>query len=56
MRVVPRHADDAVELVRQYEQWIDETGVPVEFESFVVDDDNDIRDILEMSEVRSAAS
>ncbi len=56
MRIAPRDAEDAVELTLQYGQWTDETGMPIEFESFVVDDENDFRMLHETSEVRSAAS
>jgi hypothetical protein len=59
MRVAPRDAEDAVELTLQYGQWTDESGMPIEFESFVVDDENDFRMLYmlrERSEVRSAAS
>jgi hypothetical protein len=55
MRVVPRDADDTIELVLRYGQWTDESGVPVEFDAFVVGDDNGIHNIAEMSEFRSAA-
>ncbi len=56
MRIVPRHTDDAVELVYRYGHWTDESGVPVEFEALVVDDENDLRIIAEWREIRSAAS
>ena len=56
MRVVPANSDDTIELTQRYGQWEDESGVPVEFEALVVDDENDIRSILQVPEVRSAAS
>ncbi len=43
MRVIPRLGIDTMELTRQYGEWRDETGRTVEFDSFVVDDENDFR-------------
>ena len=56
MRVVPRNSVDTIEVTCSYGEWSDESGVPIEFESFVLNDDEDIRSILEMPEVCLAAS
>jgi len=56
MRVVPRASDDTIELKLNYCQWTDESGVPIEFESFVLAADDDIRSMLEMPQVCVAAS
>ncbi len=56
MRVVPRESDDTMELTLQYGQWVDEAGVPVEFEAFVVDDENDVRSVIGGCDVYTAAS
>jgi hypothetical protein len=56
MRVVPRNSVDTIEVTFSYGEWSDESGVPIEFESFVLNDDEDIRSILEMPEVCLAAS
>jgi len=56
IRAVPVNSDDTIELRLNYGQWEDETGVPIEFEAFLIDDENDIRSILRMPEACSAAS
>lgn len=35
MRVLARGSDDTMELTSSYGQWIDEAGVPIEFDAFV---------------------
>ena len=56
IRVVPRHSADAVELRLSQGRWTDESGVPIEFESFIAAADFDIRSILEMPQDCAVAS
>ena len=56
IRVVPRRSADTLELRLNYGRWTDESGVPVEFESFVAAPDVDVRSILKMPEAYAAAS
>ncbi len=56
IRMVPRQGADTVELRLSYGRWTDESGVPIEFESFVAADGVDIRYILNTPEAYAAAS
>ena len=56
MRLLPRGAEDAIALRRRYGQWTDESGVPVEFESFVAGAGIDIGGLLETAQLGAAAS
>jgi hypothetical protein len=56
IRVVHPQTADTVELRRSRGQWADESGVPIEFESFIAAADFDIRSILEMPQAYPVAS
>ena len=38
MRVIARESGDATDLRLDYGQWVDEAGMPVEFDAFLIDD------------------
>jgi hypothetical protein len=56
IRVVPRESADTVELRLSHGRWTDESGVPIEFESFVAAPGVDIRGMLTMPPICAAAS
>jgi hypothetical protein len=56
IRVVPRRSADTLELQLSYGRWTDESGVPVEFESFVAAPGVDVRSMVKMPEAYAAAS
>jgi hypothetical protein len=46
MRIARHNTDDTIELCQSYGQWADETGCPVEFESFLAVDHVDLNSAL----------
>jgi hypothetical protein len=46
MRIALHNTDDTIELCQSYGQWADETGCPVEFESFLAGDHVDLNSAL----------
>jgi len=55
MRIVSPGSVDTMELTCNYGEWTDEAGTPIQFESFVVSDADDVRAILNSTAARSAA-
>ncbi len=56
IRVVAPHRDDTMELSSSYGQWIDESGTPIEFESFVASGPDDVRRVMENATLGLAAA
>jgi len=56
MRVLARGRDDTMELSSSYGQWIDEAGVPIEFDAFVASDADHVRRLLERASSAGVAA